>query len=277
MTSSGKFIVFLAGLAVASGTGCISGVNGRLVRKADQEGLRYFLAAPYLVVTEAGGGQWEARFEVGVDRSREFTLKPYNWMAINHAVVEFQPDGTLKSFTLTQDSDDIPVAVVEAIRDVGLQAAKLQEAEIEAERASGQAQARVASAYVKEEAAAGERKTVERRSYVFRIDGGAAAPEAGFASMLFKPAKSSVPTPQVGKLMLPCKDAKGGAARPCTSADIEKLGAFRSGRKVTGAELKWLRAKFTLDKDKLAVRKEALQGIDRILLGVVEIWKNPKS
>jgi len=256
-------------------TGCISGVRGGEVVTGQEEGLRYFLAAPYLLVTQTGDGQWDARLELGVDRSREFALVPYNYLAMNHAVVEFNPDGTLKSFTLTEHSDDVPVAVIEALREVGIQASKLKQDEIQAERSQGASQQAKASAALTKEAEATPEGRVERQAYVFRIDGGRAASDTSFASMFFVPPKENE-NARTGEdtIEIACLDAPK-KPRPCTTDDPGKLDLWDTeNNKLEGQALEKARGSFTLPegKDKLVVSSKKLQGISRVLLGTVEIW-----
>lgn len=261
----------LAGAGAVASLGCISGVTGGEVLKGDEKGLRYFLAAPYLVVTETGNGQWDARFELGVDRSREFAIVPYNYFAINHAEVAFHPDGTLKSFTLTQDSDDVPVAVTEALRDVGLEGIRLRAEQAKAEQE--QAKAAPPNALVAREAEAKKQDYVTRRSYLFRIDGGTVASRTGETSMIFVPSKTADQTRATDKVKIACKD-EDGKTRKCTKDDPGELEiVMENGDKLKGNDLEKKQALFELDEGRLTIHPKDLAGILKVLLGKNVLWE----
>lgn len=118
--------------------GCYAGIKAYPVSaEKSGDGIRYFLPAPYLVVERTTAGDkflWDARFETLPDTSRVFTVQPYTFFAKQEATVELNPDGTLKSVVLTQDSTPISAAVVEAVKQVWTKKLELEKAAAEAER-----------------------------------------------------------------------------------------------------------------------------------------------
>lgn len=99
---------------------------------ADANGLRYFLPAPYLVIEQTADAKWDARMELGVDRSREFYIQPQAVFAKGNAVISFNDDGTLESFKLDADSTAVPSSVVAAAKDVELKRLELERAALDA-------------------------------------------------------------------------------------------------------------------------------------------------
>src|SRR5262249_27053284 len=109
--------------------GCYAGIKAVEVASSQDsstEGLRYFLPAPFLIIEQQTDERWIAKLELGVDRSREFTLQPYTVMAKSKAEINFEADGTLKSFKLEQDTTQVAEAVVNALKEVQLKNLELQ-------------------------------------------------------------------------------------------------------------------------------------------------------
>lgn len=107
-------------LAAMNGLGCISTITAHQVTDdSNEDGLRYYLPAPYLIVEQATNGQWDASLQLGVDRSRSFTVDPKTYLATSTATVSFNTDGTLKSFSLSQDATTVSSAVVTALQTIG--------------------------------------------------------------------------------------------------------------------------------------------------------------
>ena len=131
----------LLGCLLLAQAGCYTGVRGSQVTKpdADEEGIRYFLPAPLLVVDEFAPGKFDARVELTVDRSKTFTMQPTQVLAASTATVEFNADGTLKSFQLDQDSTEVPAAVVAGLKDLESKKLELQKAALDeaAKQAAG--------------------------------------------------------------------------------------------------------------------------------------------
>lgn len=133
-------------------------------------GLRYFLSVPYLIIEERPNNQWSARVELVVDRSREFTLQPYAFLAKSTATVQFNPDGTLKSFQLDQDTTDIPEAVLNGLKEVQLKRLELEKAALDKRVADAEAAAKA----TEKPGAAGKGVVLqgaERKAYMLRIEG----------------------------------------------------------------------------------------------------------
>jgi hypothetical protein len=120
-----RFLLLSAALC-ATATGCYSGITAVETSTGNEPGLRYFLPTPYLIVEELENNQWDARIELLVDRSREFTVQPYAVLAKSTADVEFHPDGTLKKFTLDQDTTEVPEAVVSALKELQLKRLEIE-------------------------------------------------------------------------------------------------------------------------------------------------------
>jgi len=153
--------------ASAAISGCYTGIHSQQLtgETDDVKGLRYYLPAPLLVVDEIAPGKYDARVEFSIDRSKVFSVQPTQYMATSSATIEFNDDGTVKSFQLDQDSSDIPAAFVEGLRDLELkklelEKAALDEAKKNAESGKPKSAARAAAA------AAGGREVC-----VYRIDG----------------------------------------------------------------------------------------------------------
>jgi hypothetical protein len=135
--------LLLLGLLISSATsGCIAGIRAGEVPKnrpagATTEGLRYFLPAQYFVIEQIADGQWDARFQSVVDRSHEYYVQPYAYLSSGKARVEFNDDGTLKSFRLEADATAVPDAAITAIKDVQLKREELKRAELDARAKAG--------------------------------------------------------------------------------------------------------------------------------------------
>jgi hypothetical protein len=109
--------------------GCYAGIKAVEVTSSQDsstEGLRYFLPAPFLIIEQQTDERWIAKLELGVDRSREYTLQPYTVMATSKAEINFEADGTLKQFKLEQDTTKVAEAVVNALKEVQLKNLELQ-------------------------------------------------------------------------------------------------------------------------------------------------------
>lgn len=146
-TGNGLILSLLVGHCALL-AGCYTGIKGRqLDSEADaKEGLRYFLPAPLLVVDEIAPNKYDARIEYSLDRSRVFAVQPTQVLATSTATIEFNDDGTLKSFQLDQDSSDVPAAFVEGLRDLELKKLELEKAALDAATAKAEKGAAAAGA-----------------------------------------------------------------------------------------------------------------------------------
>lgn len=186
---SAVIMVTFALLCCCGGSGCVTGIKAREVAGRDAgNGLRYFLPAPYLVITEAAGGQWDATIKYGVDRSREFYVQPTAFFAVAKTEVEFNEDGTLKSFKLNGDTTAVPGAVVAALKDLELERLKLEREAIAARKKAAEG---AESAMVNRDERGGQqtRGADERVFAVYQIKGdrlaaAAHAPPPASASVL---------------------------------------------------------------------------------------------
>lgn len=128
MKAAAKLI--LASLAILLLTGCIAGIDAVQVANDKTNGLRYFLPVPVLVIREYKG-QVDAEIKMAVDRKQEYAVQPYTWLGTSESTIEFNDDGTLKSFTLNQDTSEIPDAAVQALKDIGVKELDLRQEEIQ--------------------------------------------------------------------------------------------------------------------------------------------------
>jgi hypothetical protein len=181
-------------LAIASAltlSGCIAGITaGELTPANDSpDGLRYFLPATYFVVEQTAQGQWDAHLQAVVDRSREFYVQPYAYLASGKTTVEFHPDGTLKSFRLESDSTAVPEAAINAVKDIQLKREELKREEI-ARRASAGFTAKDKQVMSRGDEGAGDRPV-----FIYKLDGdkltGVGAPPQ--ATVTFAVAKAEPP------------------------------------------------------------------------------------
>ena len=129
-------------LALLVTSGCYSTITaGEVKGNANPDGMRYFLPAPYLVVTELPENKWDAQLNTAVDRSHEYYVQPQTVFAKGTAEVSFNDDGTLKSFKLTSDATTVADAVVTATKDIELKNLELQQdaldRQIQARQSSG--------------------------------------------------------------------------------------------------------------------------------------------
>jgi hypothetical protein len=124
-------VMLLCLLAVVSGCQTFISAKEATGANADAEGLRYYLPAPYLIIEQAADAKWDARLELGVDRSREFYVQPKAIFAKVNTIISFNDDGTLKSFKLDADSTAVPSAVVAAAKDVELKRLELEKAALD--------------------------------------------------------------------------------------------------------------------------------------------------
>lgn len=243
--------------------GCLSGIKARQVTPAEPnaDGLRYFLPAPYLVLSEDAKGQWSAKIELGVDRSREFALSPYNYFANTNASAVFETNGALKSFHLTSDSTKIPQALVDALKEVGLKQLELDEAAIDDEIKAG---------------LEGDKKGVKptpgaRQVLIYRIHGRELIP-APAASIVFEASSNTGGAPPS---MVEIQPPAGVTFQ---ADDRKKLKFFdTSDNPLAAGPTKALQDAITPHGQTFLVPRALLDSHDvgRIVLGVAEIWKKP--
>jgi hypothetical protein len=246
-------------------TGCYAGVRGGEATKDDVKGLRYFLAAPFLIIEEQPNDRWTARIELGADRSREFAIQPWTVLASSTANVEFHPDGTLKSFKLEQDTTKVPEAVVNALKDVQLKRIELEQADLERrlEEAKKTDAKREGEGEVRGEA---------RRVYVYKVHGTTLVPKAGQVVV-------RVPAPEA-----PARIGGGGGAGrlvadvrgdvlEISNMDQTKIGGMRffdkDGNALPAPTTSALRQKVGLASGKAAIALAELRNakVDRIVVG----------
>jgi len=118
----------LLGLTVVSLTGCYSSITAREVTDDPKTaGLRYFLPSPYLVIRQMPNDTWDAELQVFVDRSRTFSVQPNAYLAKSNFTLVTGADGTIKSFTLTQDSTVAASASITAAKEIALKEMELRQ------------------------------------------------------------------------------------------------------------------------------------------------------
>lgn len=159
--------VLLAVVISGFTSGCIAGIDSGEVKKGSSPaGLRYFLPATYFVVEQTAEGQWDAKLQSAVDRSREYYVQPYAYLASGKTTVEFHPDGTLKSFRLESDSTAVPEAAITAIKDIQLQREQLKREEIDRRAQAG------FTAKEKQVMTQGERDRMgDRAVFIYKLEG----------------------------------------------------------------------------------------------------------
>src|SRR5690349_8485967 len=122
-------------LIAAGLSGCVAGIHaGEVTKGQSPDGLRYFLPSRYLVIQQTGDGQWDASIQSAVDRSREYYVQPFAILSSGAATVEFNDDGTIKSFKLVGDATAVPAAAIDAAKQIELEREKLLQEEIDAKK-----------------------------------------------------------------------------------------------------------------------------------------------
>jgi len=153
----------LGTLAVLCCIGCQSGITAREVdqsKEGETPGIRYYLAAPYLVIEEQAGPKWDARLELAIDPTHEFAVEPYTRFAASTSSIDINADGTIKSFKLNQDGTTVPSALVTSLKDLELKRLEIEQKKTEAR------QRPVSGTKVTAMGAAGERSF-----HIYRVQG----------------------------------------------------------------------------------------------------------
>lgn len=123
-------------------TGCATWITAREAgHDDDADGLRYFLAVPYLMVQQGQDGKWDASLQTLVDRKREFTIQPHNLLGKNKTEITFNDDGTLKTFALTQDTTAVSDALVTALGTVAAKPLDVEKTALDAKLTEAKANA----------------------------------------------------------------------------------------------------------------------------------------
>lgn len=228
----------LAATAVL-GSGCYTGLVAIQVPQegsAKIEGLRYYLPRPHLVLEELPGDKWDARVVYVIDRSREFAVQPTQVLAKVNATIEFNDDGTLKSFQLNQHSGDVPESFINGFKDVAVKMLELEKAaadeELKAAEGDGTGTPGPPSAAKKDGVPAGGKET--RRLYTYAINGSDAIKWT--ASKPIATMELGPPTKPEPKLKL-AKSSDGKqvvislSGEPLGTADLDKLAFFDASGK----------------------------------------------
>ena len=196
-------------------SGCIAGVRAGQVTPDNEgvEGLRYFLPAQYLVIEQTSDGQWDARFQSVVDRSREYYVQPYAYLGSGKTTVQFNDDGTLKSFKLVADTTGVPAEVITAVKDVQLKREELAQAEIEAKAKAG---------FPATKPPIGESARSPREIFLFRIDGDKlhGLPKTPTASLLLTSKQPGAPTYDLPVAVSPRLEVTPGDTDPRTQVSL---------------------------------------------------------
>ena len=119
-------------LTEVSLTGCISCITAREVTNDPKApGLRYFLPSPYLIIRHLPNDTWDAELQVFVDRSHTFSVQPNAYFAKSNFTLINNADGTIKSFSLEQDSTFVASASITAAKDIALKEMELRQQMLE--------------------------------------------------------------------------------------------------------------------------------------------------
>ena len=282
------------GCAASILSGCYAGVRGGEVVIGDgtseKPGLRYYLTAPYFIVEQLPDQRWTARMELGVDRSRTYAIQPYTVLAASTATVEFNPDGTLKSFKLDQDTTKVPEAVVNALKDIQLKRLALEQSALdekltEAQKA-GETKAAAGLLRPAPEGAPPEAPAPQemRRVFVYKVNG-TQLQKPGATPTLSVPPTASTPEARTGLVRPPGSSdlrltvsgqkavlEKGDDG--LSQADIARLAFFKAnGDPLEDAATAALRSKFSVVQRRLEIPVQTLRdaAVARIGLGRSEV------
>jgi len=243
---------------ILSLVGCATGITAKQCENGCESGLVYYLPAPYLVIEELPGDKWNAKIEYMTDTSREFSVQPYQIMASSTSFIEFNSDGTLKKFQLDGDATEIPQAVVEGIKEVGLK-------QLELEKAATDRKLQEA----KESSAKGDNgiKGDQRHISIYKVEG-SSLNKLDIAGSL------AVPKPSKPKQTIKGKsdDAKKnivifGVPDKLSEVDIDKLVFLKSGNKpVKGTTVSAIKAKISFQNGDIVIPFDVLRsnGIAKI-------------
>lgn len=247
-------------LSMTLTTGCYTGIVAKEVPHEDvQDGMRYYLPAPYLVITELPKKRWDAQVKFMLDRSKVFTVQPTSHMAKASATIEMNADGTMKSFQLNQHSGDVPEAFITGMKDLTVKALEIEEARYKPseEEAEDEETGGGPDSAAKTKGAA---PTEPRRVYVCKIEG--AKPIEGGCSPL---AVLELPPAEPGALKVEIKltedkaDVVLSRKKPFGSNEIRDLVFLKTGKKaVTEPDLTVLRAAVRLHDGKFLIKKKDL-------------------
>lgn len=90
----------------------------------DDEGIRYYEQAPFLLVYSDGKGGLMAHVKYLADRTKLRSIHPFNFMSSNKNTLTFK-NGTLSTATNVSDASAVPAAVIKAVETVAAAAAKM--------------------------------------------------------------------------------------------------------------------------------------------------------
>jgi hypothetical protein len=110
---------FLGVVVVAVGAGCSAGLTFRQVDNDETEvGIRYYEAAPYLLVHTDNDGGLVTKILYLPDQTRKMAVRGYNRGATLKVALEFK-NGMLTSAKSTVDEVALPEAVIAAVEKAG--------------------------------------------------------------------------------------------------------------------------------------------------------------
>lgn len=86
---------------------------------AAADGIRYYDAAPFVLVYTDGKGGINSSLVYLPDTTRKRLIKPYAWAAKNHSTIHFK-DGVLTDAKAVVDETVLPLAVIDAAKQIAL-------------------------------------------------------------------------------------------------------------------------------------------------------------
>lgn len=109
-------------------TGCYTSITAKEVTENSNAcGLRYYLPTPYLIVRHLPNDTWDAELQVFADRSRIFSAQPNAYFAKSDFTLTYNADGTIKEFSLTQDSTAVASASITGMKDIASKETELRQ------------------------------------------------------------------------------------------------------------------------------------------------------
>lgn len=121
MPSSSSTAAALAFAFAIGGVGC-AGYTAKPVtsdaQDGQEDGVRYYEIAPYLLVYSDGNGNLTSRIEMMPDTSRKMVMDLHAFASKNNSTLTFE-NGVLVSSNFVLDNTAIPAQVIESIKTFG--------------------------------------------------------------------------------------------------------------------------------------------------------------
>jgi hypothetical protein len=121
MTSSSSIAAVLAFAFTICGVGC-AGFTAKPVtsdvQDSQEDGVRYYEIAPYLLVYSDGNGNLNSRIEMMPDTSRKMVMDLHAFASKNNSTLTFE-NGVLVSSNFVLDNTAIPTQLIESIKTLG--------------------------------------------------------------------------------------------------------------------------------------------------------------